>query len=569
MFRKLFVTFILLWAGGLALLGLLASGLTRDRMMSEVELRLDAELEVARREAARHAEPGALQAALAALARRREIRLTLIAADGRVLADSHADPGGMASHLDRPEVRQARQSGRGRDVRSSGTVGYPMMYLARPLEAAPGAVLRAAIPLDEVEAALSGVRFALLVSFGAITLIGGLVTFFMVRRLTQPLREIRFVADWVAAGDFSRKAPEGPDEIGRVSVAFNHMAAELQRRLDSLRAERARLEAVISSMEDSVVSLDGTGGVLHANSATRTLFQITNDPAGLPLWEAIRLPGLQEAVRPVLDGGASVKRDFEVGPRTLSVRLSPLSAGKGAILVARDITEDRRYDELRKEFVANVSHELRTPLTMIQGYVETLREGAWREEKSLLEFLGIIDRNVQRLSAIVRDLLDLSKLESGGRGLQPGRVDLGILVEGVVSSFRPLAAARRQDFRGLGSGEGDVDETLLERALANLVENAIKYTAEGGRIELRARRQGDRLIFEVEDNGAGIPEADLPRVFERFYRVDKSRSRDLGGTGLGLSIVKHVAQLHGGTVSVRSRVGQGSTFTLDLPAQPA
>jgi two-component system phosphate regulon sensor histidine kinase PhoR len=307
------------------------------------------------------------------------------------------------------------------------------------------------------------------------------------------------------------------------------------------------------------------------NAAAKELFGLRDDPQGLRLWEVIRLPGLEEAAGKTLRNRLPVTDAFEVGDRVLSVRLSPVKDGPGAVLVAHDITEDRRYDTLRKEFVANVSHELRTPLSVVQGYVETLSEGAWREEKSALEFLSIIDKNVRRLSAIVSDLLDLSKLESGGHVLEPRDVDVRGLAERVAEAFRPVAERKRQQLTvdvAPGAGLLQADGTLLERALSNLVDNALKYTAEGGKIRIGASTDSGHAAMSVEDNGQGIPEGDLPRIFERFYRVDKSRSRDLGGTGLGLSIVKHIVQLHGGTISVRSTPG-GSTFTMRFPLRPA
>jgi two-component system phosphate regulon sensor histidine kinase PhoR len=564
-FRKLFLTFLALWAGGLGVMGFLGSRLTRGRMLQQESVRLEAELELAAALVRGTAEASHRQTALASLGRRRGVRFTLVDEQGKVLAESDADPAGMPSHAGRPEIRDARERGRGEALRQSDTLQAALMYRAARLDDPPGTVLRAGAPLSRIEATLAAMREALWITFLVLALAGAAGIFFIVRRLTHPLKEIRYVADWVAAGDFSRKAPVGPDEIGPVASALNHMAEELARRLEGIQAERSKLEAVLSSMEEGVLSLDAAGTVLHANAATMRLFDLRRDPAGLLLWEAIHWPGLREAVRSVLDGGEPVKADVDVGQRTLSLRVLPLSGGRGAILVAHDITEDRRYDNLRREFVATVSHELRTPLTMIQGYVETLLEGAWKEERSAPEFLAIIDRNVKRLSAIVRDLLDLSRLESGARPLQLVPVELAGLLDGIRTAFKPLASKRRQEFRIVGSGVVPMDESLVERALSNLVENAMKYTPDGGWVELRAKLESGRLLFEVEDNGPGIPDEDLPRIFERFYRVDKSRSRDLGGTGLGLSIVKHVAQLHGGSVSVRSTVGKGTVFSLEWP----
>jgi two-component system phosphate regulon sensor histidine kinase PhoR len=266
-----------------------------------------------------------------------------------------------------------------------------------------------------------------------------------------------------------------------------------------------------------------------------------------------------------------VEHSVEVEGRTLSLSFSPLRGSTGCVLVVRDVTEERRYDRLRKEFVANVSHELRTPLSVIRGYVETLRDGALRDEQNAPRFLESIEKNVERLSSLVGDLLELSRLESGTQLLHPRALEGRDVVHKVVDDFRLLAEKRKQtltaEAREPSSFQADPD--LLERALRNLVDNAIKYTGDGGSIRVFVEVDEDDVVFTVQDTGIGIPEADLPRVFERFYRVDKSRSRELGGTGLGLAIVKHVAQLHGGAVSVQSRVGQGSTFRLRLPRTPS
>jgi two-component system phosphate regulon sensor histidine kinase PhoR len=557
-FRKLLLTFVAVWTAGLALMGVLLYRTTWERLLAAEERRLEAELDLAEL----GAPAGIGQEYLSELARRREVRFTRVAADGKVLADSSGDPAGMENHGSRPEIVQARVGGKGRDVRESGTLHEPMLYLARSVK---GTILRAAVPLKAVRESAGQFRTMLLLSLAGAIPLGGGVAFFMVRRVILPLREIAFVADWIAAGDFSRKASRGSDEVGQVAQAINHMADELARRLESLQAERSRLETVLSTMAEGVISLDGSGRVLLANQAARVLLQLDREPAGLALCDLLRLPGLQEQIAGVIAGGPSLRRDVEIGPRTLSMRLSGVNAGKGAVLVAHDITEDRRYDELRKEFVANVSHEVRTPLTLIQGYVETLLEGAWRDEKEVQEFLSIIDRNVRRLSALVRDLLDLSRLESGGRPVSAAPLDLKRLAEEVAAAYQPLAQKRRQSLDVDAAGVAVLDGVLIERALSNLVENALKYTPEGGHVGILAGVSGGRVRIEVRDDGVGIPEEDQARIFERFYRVDKSRSRDLGGTGLGLSIVKHVAQVHGGGVSVRSAPGQGSTFVLDLP----
>jgi len=568
-FRKLFVATMGLLVLALALFGLMSADATRSNLLAEISRRLEADAEMLQSLVRVNPEPGALQASLQGMSRRLEVRFTVIEPDGRVIADSDRDPAGMDNHNGRPEVVQARAEGTGTQRRYSDTLHTEMLYHAALMPEMPGRVLRVALPLTRVEEGVGSVYKKMFLGFVVIALVAAGVMFLVAREITQPLREIRLLADWVAAGDFTRKAQNrAPDEIGHVAAALNRMADELSARLEKLRSERAKLEAMISSMEEGVIPLDREGRIEAANAASRTLFELRDAPQGLRLWEVVRLPGLEEAAQKALRDRVAVRDSFEVGSRVLSVRLSPVTDGQGVVLVAHDITEDRRYDTLRREFVANVSHELRTPLSVVQGYTETLLEGAWKEEKSALEFLTIIDKNVRRLSAIVSDLLDLSKLESGGHVLEPRPVDVKAMVERVTEAFRPVAERKRLELaQEVASGAVSVraDSALLERALSNLVDNALKYTPEGGRVRVAASLDGGQVSFTVEDNGMGIPEADLPRVFERFYRVDKSRSRDLGGTGLGLSIVKHIVQLHGGTIGVRSNVGAGSAFTLRLP----
>jgi len=571
LFRKLFAATLGLLVLALALFGLLSADTTRTRLLEEIGRRLETDTEMLRVLSDTNPEPRALQTALHGISRRLEVRFTVIEADGHVIADSDSDPSGMDNHNSRPEVVQARAEGRGSHRRYSDTMHTDMMYHAMLLKEPPGRIARAALPLTRVDEEVGSIYRTLFLAFLGIVVVAAAVMFFVAREITQPLREIRLLADWVAAGDFTRKAPtRAPDEIGHVAAALNRMAEELSARLEKLRAERGKLEATISSMEEGVIPLDAEGRIEGANASARMLFELRDAPQGLRLWELVRLPGLEELALKALRERASVRDTFEVGTRVLSVRLSPVSEGHGVVLVAHDITEDRRYDTLRREFVANVSHELRTPLSVVQGYTETLLEGAMKDEKNGPEFLGIIDKNVRRLSSIVSDLLDLSKLESGGQVFEPRPVDVRALVERVGDAFRPVAERKRQQLVvevPANAGTVDADGALLERAVSNLVDNALKYTPEGGRVRMSATSDGVQAAITVEDNGMGIPEADLPRVFERFYRVDKSRSRDLGGTGLGLSIVKHIIQLHGGTISVRSAVGTGSSFTIRLPRE--
>ncbi len=570
MFRKIFAAVLAVNVAGLAVFGLLMGGATRARVLGEIALRLGAHVAAMRVSAAADPRPEPLVAALRRLAEGFEARLTVIDADGRVQADSHASAEGMDNHNGRPEVRGARTEGRGLHLRFSDTVRSEMLYLALPADPArrDGAILRAALPTTRVEEELGALSRAIFAAFAVLALAGAGVSYALARWITRPLLAVGDVAQAIAGGDLGRRAPSlRQDELGGLGRAMNRMAEELAEKMEKLRIARARLEATLSTMEDGVLSLDREGVVRLANDAATSLFALSASPVGIKLWEAVRIPGLEEAARSALKAGAPWSAPVEAGSRILSLRLTPVrEGGEGAVLVARDMTEDRRYDELRKEFVANASHELRTPLAMIQGYVETLLDGALHDEREAREFLGIIDRNVRRLTAIVADLLDLSRLESGRQVLAPERIDVASLFERMRETYQPLAAKKGQTLVVDGAGELQADPLLLEQALGNLLDNAVKYTPEGGRLRMSAEREGGQLLLRVADDGIGIPPEDQARVFERFYRVDRSRSRDMGGTGLGLAIVKHVAQLHGGDVSLTSAPGKGSVFTLRIPA---
>ncbi|MEK7866861.1 MAG: ATP-binding protein [Planctomycetota bacterium] len=571
MFRRLFAAFFALLLVSLVIAGVLSARSTRERVLAEMEARLVAEAELLKAVVRAESSPVRLQAALSDLAARSDARFTVIAADGNGLADSLVAPPGTEDYNARQEVSSARRTGRGTEVRYSDTVRYEMMYHAELVEAAraDGAVVRVALPLTRVREELGALYRGLAVVFLVAAAAGAGVTWTLARWLTRPLREIRSIAEAIARGDLSRRAPlGGRDEVASVAMAIDRMSEELGSRMASLRAESSKLEAILSSMREGVLAVDRDGGVLHCNREACELFGLSSPPIGLKAWEAIRLPEVQRVVHDVLDGRPEAAIEAEVRARVVSVRVTPVRDRGGAVIVAHDATQEHRYHALRREFVANVSHELRTPLSLVLGYVETLRAGALSDPERAAEFLGTIETHARRLAAIVDDLLDLSRLESGGQALKPRSVDVAALLRRIGDALRPLAEKRRQDLTidpSPAAGDLVADPDMLERALSNLVDNAIKYTPEGGKIRLSSRADGSKVLFEVEDNGIGIPEADQPRIFERFYRVDKSRSRELGGTGLGLAIVKHVAQLHGGGVSVRSRPGEGTCFTLVLP----
>lgn len=566
MLRKFLAAHLGLLVLLLAVFGVLSAHSTRRRILGEISARLRSEAEMLRPVVRSSSD---LQKTVRELGARVESRLTVIAGDGMVLADSHAEPARLENYNGRPEVRQARARGSGQSVRYSEAVEYDMMYyavLADPGDPG-GIVVRSALPLTLLREEMNSLYAELAIAFLATGAAGVVLSFLVARIATRPLREIRAVARAIAAGDLTQRAPlASPDEIGSVALAINRMAEELTARLNSLKAESSKLETLIASMQEGVIAVDGDGTVLHCNGAALELFGLVRDPVGLKVWEVVRIAEVEQAVRRVLAESVPVRVRCAVKGRTIAVGIRPVRGRPGAVVVAEDVTEQQRYDDLRREFVANVSHELRTPLTLIRGYVETLKTGGLEDRPHATEFLEIIDKNVRRLCAIVEDLLELSRLEAGVQILKARETRILPLLDKIREIYQPLADKKKQKLAVEGEdGRLVADPDLLERALSNLVDNAVKYTPEGGSIRIRVSQRPDQVEFSVQDTGIGIPDKDLPRIFERFYRVDKSRSRELGGTGLGLAIVKHIAQLHGGGVTAQSTPGCGSVFTLWVP----
>jgi two-component system phosphate regulon sensor histidine kinase PhoR len=410
-------------------------------------------------------------------------------------------------------------------------------------------------------------------------------------RFGQPLRDLAEVADQMAAGEGTKRvfAPDH-DEVGRLAQAFNRLGDRLATRISQLEEDRQQLRTILSGMVEGVVALDAEGRVLFANDRAHQLLDFpTTNPVGRRLWEVVRQRPLLDVVQQALSGPQPHREELTWAGATLrsltvhAARL-PGPPPRGAVLVVHDTTELRRLERLRQEFVANVSHELKTPLSVIKVCVETLLDGAAAEAGPRAQFLEQIANHSERLHALILDLISLARIESGEELLDFMALPVAQTLRTALARHRPRAEARGQSLCLLGEGSrwvpGDpeppeidpdeqvaawADEEAVGQILDNLLDNAVKYTPDGGKIEVAWRATPAEVILEVRDNGIGIPEPDLPRIFERFYRVDKARSRELGGTGLGLSIVKHLTQALHGTVRATSRLGSGTTFTVTLP----
>jgi two-component system phosphate regulon sensor histidine kinase PhoR len=498
-------------------------------------------------------------------------RFTVIAADGRVLGDSLEHPSQLDNHHDRPEVAAALDGTTGRSMRYSSTRGERLLYVARRAASAGGAfVVRAAVPVAAIDLQMRSIYVQ--------TALAGLGIAVLAAALGKALQRVQTGAEAIADGDLGvRLAAAETEEIAAVTAAMNRMANQLGERIATIERQRGELEAVLSSMAEGVVAIDDGEVVIGLNPAGAMLLGIDPTRAiGRSIQEVGRHPELTRMAQAVLAGEAPAERDVQLGPLAdtrLQVRASglrgPDGARIGALLVLDNVTRLRKLETMRRDFVANVSHELRTPITSIKGFVETIIDEPPADAADLQRFLEIIRRQSDRLDSIITDLLALSRLEQDaeGGGMEFQLSSLSAVLERVVRDLaarRPEQATRVRLACDAGAA-APVNAQLLEQAVGNLLDNALKYSPPGTLVAVGGFADGDHVRISVSDEGPGISAEHLPRLFERFYRVDKARSRQMGGTGLGLAIVKHIAQAHGGRAEVASEVGRGSTFTITLP----
>ncbi len=514
-----------------------------------------------------------------------EIRLTVIASDGLVLADSGADPATMQNHSDRPEVAQALAGNEGRARRESATLGQQKVYVAIPLPASgqpwSDGALRAALPATRVDSLVAASWRIPLVVWAVLLLPTLAVALLFSRSLTRPIGRLVEMTGRVADGDLAaRNAVHRRDELGKLAGELNAMTGQLQLRATDLDRELERSRGVLRAMSEGVILVDGDGHLVRSNPAAATLLgAVLEGREGSPLVHLARVLPAQRLAQAAREAGRPLTDTLDLPDgRSLTVETAPLQpAGKESgqtLFVIRDETERRKTEAMRRDFVANASHELKTPLAGMCLLADTLA-GALRDDPDqAAQFVDRLLAETKRLTNLTNDLLTLSQLEERPATGAAARVtvDLAVLAREAVDELQPLAAAKEQDLRVEAQDSPALkgDPAALGTLIRNLLENAIRYTDHGGHISLRIQTaqdvHGDSFaLLSVQDDGMGIPSADQARIFERFYRVDKARSRDTGGTGLGLSIVKHVAESHGGKVTVESTMGVGSTFTVRLP----
>jgi two-component system, OmpR family, phosphate regulon sensor histidine kinase PhoR len=510
-----------------------------------------------------------------AVAQATRARVTVISRDGRVTGDSEvsgAELALMENHAERPEVRDALAKGTGSAIRYSATLHTDMIYLAVPYGAQ--GVVRLALPLSGVEKTKAGLKKSLIAAFAVAVALSLLLSYLLSHLTSRTLRDLAASASRIGRGEWgTRIAIRSADELGELAAVMNDMAQRIEGQMERISSEKGRLDAILEGMGEGVMVTDADAVVTLVNPAFCALFGTTAGVQGRQLLEISRHPDLYAACRAVLSERREQHQEITLAPgNSTRVHWVPLvqdGALRGAVAVFHDISALKRVEQIRRDFVANVSHELRTPVTVIKGYAETLLSGALVDDPGRsAHFLGIIDNHAQRLSRLIADLLALSELESGASVLKPQKVQLEDAVQQTLQLLEQKSEQLGVTVQILGLKglpQVSADRARLDQVLMNLLDNALKYCKAGGKVTVSAVEEGNLMRVLVCDNGIGIPQKDLPRLFERFYRVDEARSRERGGTGLGLSIVKHIVQAHGGSVQVQSTPGTGSEFSFTLP----
>jgi len=507
-------------------------------------------------------------------------RITVILPNGRVIGDSEELSGNMENHGDRPEVISAVAGDAGTAIRYSRTLRQRMMYVAVPLRTnnRVKGILRTSIPLTSVDDELKSVQMRIVFGGFLIALLASGICLCVSRRISRPIEEMKQGAAHFARGEFGhRLVAPNTKEMAGLADAMNQMAIQLKDRIETIISQRNEYEAVLSSMVEGVIAIDMEERVLSINHAAASILKSgLSELKGRSIQEAVRNRDLHYFVRETLSSGKVAEGDIALrhnGEQILNIRSTPLCDANekriGTLVVLDDVTHLRHLEEVRQDFVANVSHEIRTPLTAIKGFVETLRHGAMGNPEEADRFLAIIEKHVNRLTSIIEELLLLSGIEQEDE-IRQIQLEEGSVEEVIRASVQVCQAEAEEknieiDISCEETFSAKTDPPLLEQALVNLLDNAIKYSRENSIVRVETVLSDSEIIIKVQDYGMGVSKQHLPRLFERFYRVDKARSRKQGGTGLGLAIVKHITQAHGGRVTVESTLGKGSMFAIHLP----
>ncbi|MFA5147415.1 MAG: ATP-binding protein [Candidatus Omnitrophota bacterium] len=531
-------------------------------------------------ESIKREDPASLGILVKTLGSRTSCRITVIDRRGMVLADSEKpkqEIAHMENHINRPEVMAALAGNIGIDTRYSSTIKIDMLYVALPLkdDGEINGILRLALPLESVQRTLSTIRRIVVIGLIFALLLALILGYIVAGSTIRPINRMIHVSRRFSEGDFSRRILQGPkDEIGELANTLNRMAQDIEDKIKEVKTQNQKLAAIFNSMIEGVIVVDKEGRIISINPTIEKIFAVSKKDAEKKTFlEVIRNNNISDVINSVLEKGEPVSAELTlIYPiRKISeISATPIFDNNevaGCLVVIHDITEIRKLETMRSDFIANVSHELKTPLTSIKGFIETLLEGALDDKENSRNFLAIIQEHAERLNNLVNDLLSLSHLESKEAALEKGDINLRRLAEGVISGFGSQLKKKKIEVRDELAADLSIraDKDRMEQVFTNLIDNAIKFNKEKGTIKIYSRDLNDSIKIIIEDSGIGIPDKDIARIFERFYRVDKARSRELGGTGLGLSIVKHIVELHNGSVGVESTEGFGSKFWLVLP----
>lgn len=557
----------------------------RSRLIDQIETRLSKNAlllkGIIEKESANRLPSYELDSLIKNMATGLDERITFIDHEGTVLAETEISAAGvkkMEDHSRRPEFIQAFRTGYGTAIRYSMTLDMEMVYVARSVASQQGflGVVRVAVPLTMVQETIRRTEYSLGFAFVLCAFLVLILNIFVSKRLSRPVEEITWAAGEIAKGNFNVKARPGiSGELAVIGNSINLMASEIKRRVEELTQEKETVKTILRGMSDGVMVVNAEGRIILINRVLESLLEGVPDMMGKTPVEVIRSAELQNGFAGVLKTGRTAKMELSVATQEADrvfdvtiARLMPEKRMLGAVAVFHDITDLKRIEKMRKDFVANVSHELRTPLTSIKGYAETLFTDEIADDSKIKSFAQIILKHANRLSTLVQDLLSLTRLESQATPMAKTEFDLRKVLDGAVLIVRSVAEAKNLKLATEAVPEGTMvwaDRDQISQALINLLDNAVKYTPENGSVKVHITETEEEVQVTVEDTGIGIPREHLNRIFERFYRVDKNRSREMGGTGLGLSIVKHIVQAHGGRVWVQSKLEVGSSFSFSLP----
>jgi two-component system phosphate regulon sensor histidine kinase PhoR len=571
---RLFTGYLVLILISIMITGFITLKFTEQNYMDMTEERLVENAKVIKEYIISYADERALEDFAVGFSRQFGIRLTIIAPDGSVTLDTSKDASTMEKHTNRPEIASARRGEVGKNIRYSDTLDTNMMYVAIPLQE-ENEVLRLAVPLDTVQSKIRHqwriIILALLVALGIAVYQGNHFS----AGVTKPVLEMVDLSHRIARGEFGRMA-EGQyrDEMEELVYAFNSMASRLKQSIGELKANSLKLEAILSSISDGVIAVDSYMRIILINPTAKRLFRLEENVLGEYFLEVFHFDQFYIMLQKIMNKKETSTMELILNQgdeKILRVNGAPIleeSNFLGAVILVQDITELRKLEQVRTDFVANVSHELKTPLTSIKGFVETLRGGAIENKETAVKFLDIIQIEADRLSRLINDILSLSELESSRNSLLADKINIAAIARDTLDMMKAYADTKNITLENSVLQDevwihGSADR--IKQMLINLVDNAIKYTPTGGKVTVMLEDLKDTVICRVRDTGIGIAEEHIPRLFERFYRVDKGRSRSQGGTGLGLAIVKHIVLSMKGRIEVKSQVGKGSEFSIFIP----